>query len=188
VREVEIPGGTAVLRDRADIRTRDRQLVEAAMIAASSAFRKLPDGLAEAPENATDAEKAKVEEANREVLAKSESLTLEEGLTLGQYKSAVIVAMVQSWTLPEPLPTMATIGDLPADLFDALETAINPLGAAKDALEATEFDPPPRFDKASPTTGSSDSEEPSVEAPSNQLTTRRRSSGASTPTESSIPA
>ncbi len=147
---IEIPGGTATLRERPEVRTRHQQLVEAASIAASSALAKVPSGL---PEGTDDASVA----ARTEALA-GVNFTMEEGLSLMQLKNAVIVALLESWTLPGPVPTMATIGDVDPEVYAALEKETNALGAANEALASVNFEPTPKPDPESPFLGSGSSD------------------------------
>ncbi len=57
------------------------------------------------------------------------------GLTEEQYDTVLrlgevsIVAVLAAWSLPDPLPTVDTVGDLPATLYDALSQATAPTGA-----------------------------------------------------------
>ncbi len=41
-------------------------------------------------------------------------------------QKATIIAFLKSWSFPEPIPTMATIDDMDADLFDEISTIVSP--------------------------------------------------------------
>lgn len=49
-------------------------------------------------------------------------------------QEATVVAFVAAWSLPEPIPTLVTVGDLPASLFDALSLVTAKEGADVAAL------------------------------------------------------
>ncbi len=142
MKTVDIPGGTAVLREKQDIKVRQRQLVEAAYIPASAAMAKLPGN---------------IEELKDFDLSKSD-ITISEAQTLFDLQSATIVAALASWTLDAPLPTMETVGDLDQDVYDELGAATASLGNEIVAPESFEPTDPrsPEF-KATPTTPSSGS-------------------------------
>jgi hypothetical protein len=169
MKQVEIPGGTATLRETSELRGRDRMLVKAASMAARSVISKM---LAALPSEAVAKAQAGDEEAVAEALqdeavlttandAFDASLTWEEWLRFLEFRQSVVVAQLVSWTREEPLPTMSTIGDLPADLFDALDAAV---GGVPASVAETDFSPSP--DSDSPTSGSSDLSGPSEDKPS----------------------
>ena len=146
MRTVEIPGGTANFREADDLRARDSDLIEAAAYAAAPALSRLPAEVL-GPQDDEDeaAAAARFTDAVKEV-----NFNLDEWLLLTQMRRATIVATLESWTLDRPLPTMATIGDLPRDLIAALDQAIG--GVPVQAH--TDFSPD--RDPESPTSASSD--------------------------------
>jgi hypothetical protein len=171
MRTVEIPGGTAELRDRLDIKIRHRRMIEAAAVAASAAMAKLPDNI--------PAEQLKQTEV--ETL----SLTRQEATTLFELQDATIVASLASWTLDEPLPNLDTIGDLEQDVYDALALATSEVGANVAAPENFDASPDPE----SPTQPSDDTDgvsRDSGESSSDEETTRSSDDGESTDTDVSI--
>lgn len=123
MRTVDIPGGTASLREKDDVKVRQRQLVESRMVAAASALEKLPGEMSEL-------ETYDITKSN---------LTAAEADSLFDLQSATIVAALASWSLPAPLPTMDTVGDLDQELYDALSTAT--AGLAKDVATPEIFEP-----------------------------------------------
>lgn len=123
MKTVNIPGGTAALREKADIKVRHRQLVEAAYIPASTAMMKLPGDLKELE--------------NFDLSASD--ITRTEAQALFDLQSATIVAALESWTLPGPIPTMDTVGDLDQDVYDALSEATASL--ATEVVLPDSFDP-----------------------------------------------
>lgn len=147
MRTVEIPGGTATIRDPDELRAKDADLIEAAAYAASPALQKLPPELLAAAGSDDDPAEAaaKFGEAVKDV-----HFTMDEWLLLTQMRRATVVATLDSWTLDRPLPTMQTIGDLPRDLMAALDTAMGgvPVQARTDFSLST--------DPESPTSASSD--------------------------------
>lgn len=139
MKTVDIPGGTATLREKDDIKVRQRQLVESRAVAAASALEKLP-------EDRDELEGFDITQSG---------LTGAEADALFDLQSATIVAAIASWSLPGPIPTMDTIGDLDGDLYDELGVVTSSVG--KEIVAPDDFDPTdprsPEF-KSSPTTPS----------------------------------
>lgn len=122
MRDVEIPGGTATLRDREDMKMRHRRIVEIASIEASPAVAKARTALV--PDPAKPGEmKLDPEKANKIVY------TASEAAAMLQAQDATIIAILHSWTLDEPLPTVDTIGDISPGVYDALSAATKDDGA-----------------------------------------------------------
>jgi hypothetical protein len=180
--KVDIPGGYAILRDQSELRGRDRMLIKAAAMAAAPAIEKMPDSVTEGGPDDEDPATAQTRIAAEMAQVQ---LTWQESMALLELRQATMIACLQSWSLDRPLPTMDTVGDLPADLYDALDTAIG--GVTTAIAAATDFDANP--DQASPTGSSTSSDSPSTEvATEPQLIPSTPSDGESTPTESSTPA
>ena len=156
MRTVEIPGGTAVLREREDVRVRNRRLVENATVAAMPALEKVnPEG-------------------------EQQNLSTEEADSLFALQDATIVALLVSWTLQEQIPTLSTVGDMDPEIYDALAQATRETGA--EVVSAESFDPTP--DDGSPTQPSGDSES-GLREDGSPSTPRSRRAGKSTATEGS---
>jgi len=127
--EVDIPGGKAVLRDRSELRARDRNMVRAALLSAAKVFAKIPTETLE-----------KAAKTNSLLALSEVDMTEDEAARLDRANEAVVLARLVSWTLPMPLPTRDTIRDLPPDLYDAL---INVAGTADFVLAPVDFSPGP---------------------------------------------
>lgn len=112
MRSIDIPGGTATLREREDLAERQRRLVKSRGLAASGVLTRLQD----ATKDGGDPQSVMVSATEAEEIL--------------EVQDAVIVALLASWTLDRPLPTMETIQDLPAELYDALSNATADLGAS----------------------------------------------------------
>jgi len=125
MKTIEIPDGSAELREKPDIKVRHRRLIEAAGVAAMPGLAKLPS--------------TRDELENLDV-AKVGSLTRTEADSLFTLQDATIIAALASWTLPKPLPTMDTVGDLDPELYDALANATRELGTS--VATGVDFDPP----------------------------------------------
>ena len=182
MKTVEIPGGTAQLRERSELRGRDENLIKAASMAAAKAVVKVA-GIDDTPRDGETNEEAT---ARAEAEAESVDLTWQESLSLLELRQAVIVAVLEHWTLERPLPTMATIGDLPAELYNALDEAIG-----GEAIKlGTDFSPPddPGELKRSPIGDSADSSTALRDGVENQSIPRLQDGTESTPTDLSIPA
>jgi hypothetical protein len=157
-RQVEIPGGFATLREAADFRGKDRNVVKAAAMAATPTILKMPEVVREGPlEGETPEETAE----RLAPFMEGVPLDMDDTQALIQLRQATMVATLESWTLDLPLPTtMKAMGELPGDLYDALDAANG--GITTAVANATNFDESP--DKDSPTGGSSSSEEPLMES------------------------
>lgn len=143
---VEIPGGTASLRERHELRMRQRRLIEAAGIVALPALRKLPEEVKEGKKDAATIAAAQVE------------LTREEIQSLFDLQNATIVATLASWTLDLEVPTIDTVEDLNPELYEALSNATKKLG--REVAQKTNFqasDPKGGEFTDSPTPPSADS-------------------------------
>lgn len=172
---VEIPGGTATLREKPDIKVRHRRLIEAAGIAAAPLLARLPNDRGE-----------------KEALSEADVIGLgvskQEATALFELGDATIVAALAAWSLPDPLPTLETIGDLDPELYEALGTVCAELGA--EVTEET-FEPPapgsPGFE-ASPTAPSAACDSDSEGTEKSESTDTSPSTGASTSSASPSPA
>lgn len=164
---VEIPGGTATLLDADDeLSVRREHLIEKYGMAAASLVAKLP----------ADADPAKPETLT------GFNITPDEAQLIINMYDAILIALLESWTLDRPLPTMDTIGDLPASIYRPLMTAVrgNP-GAAG----GVNFDATP--DKDSPT-GPSSNSSGSLRGETSKSTRKSPRGGRSTSTGASTPA
>ena len=155
---ITIPGGMARIREPQELKLRQRRMVEHAAIAAAHVIGKLPDGADET---------TKISDIPALSLADAEAIT--------NLQDATIIAVLESWTLPEPLPTMETLGDLDVATYDALAAAAKDLNGAR-----VDFAPSP--DPASPTSPSSSSAG-GLRDETSTLTPNSPSVGESTPTE-----
>jgi hypothetical protein len=145
MRTIEIPGGIAKIKDQKDLRGRDTKLIKAYALAAQSVLMKIPDeAQPQTGESKEDAGK------RLEVYLKEHPLQMtgQEGMLMLDMKEATMVAYLASWTLDIPLPTMDTIGDLPDEVYQALDDAVGG-DAIKVAAASVDFDVNP--DKSSPT-------------------------------------
>lgn len=141
MRTVEIPGGTAQVRDQpGEITIGAEQLIAAASAAAMPAFRKVLDREKWVTDGSGD--------------VRSTALTMEDSLSLFQRTNAMVVARLASWTIDRPLPTIHTIGDLPSDLHAPLAKAVQDIEL--EGIQVTDFGPSP--EEESPTEGSDGSE------------------------------
>ena len=182
MKTVPIPGGTAQLRERSELRGRDELLIKAASMAAAKAVVKVA-GIDDTPKDGETKEEAT---ARAEEEAEAVDLTWQESLSLLELRQAVIVAVLEHWTLDRSLPTMATIGDLPAELYNALDEAIG-----GEAIEmGTNFVAPdsPAELKLSPTGDSESSDTALRDGVENQSIQSSPDGTESTATDLSIPA
>jgi hypothetical protein len=143
MKTVDIPDGTACLREKSDIKNKHQRLVQAAAVAAAPLIAKLPQDVV-----------ARGSMTEREVMSLGASR--HEVESLFELQDATIIAVLDSWTLPQELPTMDTLGDLDPDLYQALSNVCAPLGSE---ITTETFSPPdPRSSgfEASPTVPSPD--------------------------------
>ena len=130
---ITIPGGTARLREPHELRQRHRRMVELAAMAAAHVIAKLPEGADETTK-----------------LSDIPALSIADAEAITNLQDVTILAVLESWSRPDPLPTLETLGDLDVDTYDALAAA------AKDLKDVrVDFSPSPEPD--SPTQGSNDS-------------------------------
>jgi hypothetical protein len=136
----DVPGGTATFRDPEDLTERGRRLVMTTIMPLQSLARKVPQALREAAEGkGPAAEEAKLE---IERLGRETAVTRQEAAASMEIRDAVIVALLQSWTLDEPLPTIDNLLDLPGPLFRVLSKQVDPfVQAVLKATGPTNFEP-----------------------------------------------
>lgn len=121
MRTVEIPGGVARFRDRSEIRGRDSKLVKAATLAAANVLAKLPEEATIKPGETEQEAANRLQEVLKDMKLE---LTMAEAQKLLDLKETIVIAYLASWTLELPLPTLETIGDLPENIYDALDAAV----------------------------------------------------------------
>jgi hypothetical protein len=169
---VELEGGQATLRERADVKVRQRQMLEAASVVAAPAIEKIPK--LEGQPSEIDWERLD-----------AAGLTYDEMQSLLQLQNAAIVALVAAWTFPEPLPvTLDDVLDLPAERYDSLAQAVRSIGAGIVTAQ-TSFEPgdprAPGFAET-PTPPSQGSSEPSRDTPASGSNGAQPTGTESTPT------
>ncbi len=141
---VQIPGGTATLRDKL-VSERHFRILEAAYMSAGSALQKVSQDATGADSNASDEERAV------DMLLNGEHLTAAEAMSLLELQDAAIVAFLERWSLDRPLPTVATVGDLDRETYRALSDATKELAVGALGGGRTSFEPTPT--QADPGTG-----------------------------------
>ena len=177
---VPLPNGmTAVLRDKPEeIRVRQQQLIQAAGLAAQSAMSKTAQAA-----HLTGDETAEVAEKILEATPLP-SMSFDEAASLLTFQNAIVIALLVSWTLPEPLPTMDTLPDIDPAVYGAIADAARPLTSL--VTKSLNFDPGPPSE-AGPTTNSSPSAITSRVGEGSPSTTASSNGGVSSATGSSIP-
>jgi len=122
--QIDIPGGTATLRDTLTIRER-RAIQRIALDAMGLANQLTSDSVALQPKDA-------------ELLM----------TTQDKMADATLVAYLQAWSLDKPLPTLDTIDEMDGDVYDAITAAIEKKGGVAGV------DTSPNKNKESPTSDS----------------------------------
>jgi hypothetical protein len=121
MKTVTLPtGAEATFRDPSEILGRGKKIILGATMASIGVLTQVPalqEGRRgdETPEQFIDRLGKEVAQA---------ALNAENYEAIQSLKEAAVVAQLASWTLPLPLPTMETIGDLPVALYDALVEAV----------------------------------------------------------------
>lgn len=160
MKEVPIPGGTAYLREQGvdPIPGNSVKLIRAAATAMASQFPDHPELFEGARPGETE------EQRNARVQKSVEGMTLstEQAMAWDNLREATAVALLKEWTLDLPLPTLKTIGDLEASLYEALLDAV---GGVSSADFETDFGVQPMSAGDTPTDGSASSLTPSAETP-----------------------
>lgn len=112
MRRIDLPDGQwADIRDPEEITVRGRRPVLAVTMALQDVWPAL----------------AAAQAANEPLEALG--LSEEQYETVMRLGEVSIVAVLAAWSLPDPLPTVETVGDLPVTLYDALAEASAPTGA-----------------------------------------------------------
>lgn len=190
MREIEVTcgqeTGKVLLRElnKDEIPGRAVKLIRAAALAAQTALSAYPQLFEPAPKGETDAERTK----RLESVLSGVTLSLDQAMVWDNLREASAVSLIVSWTFDRPLPTIATIGTLPSDLYDALLDAAGGVSAAQ--LEE-DFSVTPPTDKIGPTgeerpTGAFDGSNGLSKAEAQSPSTNElESAGESTASESS---
>jgi hypothetical protein len=111
MRRVDLPNGQwADIRDKEEITTRGRRGIQAIAAGLAGALPKLKD-------------------ADKDTDISSLNLTETEMDAVLRLQEATVVAFVAAWSLPEPVPTLVTVGDMTTVLYDALSIATAKDGA-----------------------------------------------------------
>jgi hypothetical protein len=173
MREVEVPGGKAYLRERGqdEIPGRAIKLIRASAMSAGSQLSDYPELFEDGPKGETD------EQRNERLspVLEGMKLSIEQAMAWDNMREASAVALLASWTLDRPLPKLDTIGDLPEDLYDALLDAVGGVSAAELEVNFEVTNPKaPGYDET-PTPGSESSNTPSEPA-ADETPTERSSS------------
>lgn len=114
MKTVEIPGGTAEIRDTHDVKVRHRRLIESAGVAAAPIIARLP-------KDGTEFTETTIADMG---------LDRHEAELMFELQDATVVALLAGWSLDLPLPTMDTIGDLDTGLYEALGEITRDIGSA----------------------------------------------------------
>lgn len=127
-RRIDLPGGAwADLKDPDELTNRDRKLLRRRVNSATKVgdrLRALGVTADMAREGVSDALAAQVE-----AVLDSDAFD-----ALSDAQGAFIVAYTAAWSLDRPLPTLDTVDDLPAPIFDALAEATSKLGADSEEV------------------------------------------------------
>lgn len=115
---VKIPGGTANFRDANDPELPGRS-VKILKAAATSAVSHLSD-YPELFEPQREGESEEDRNTRLDGRLQGMKLSVDQAMALDNLREATVVATLESWTLDRRLPTLDTIGDLPAELYNAL--------------------------------------------------------------------
>ena len=136
---VDIPGGTADIRDVSELTVNQRRMIERATFAASGAIDRIPDGY----DKMSDDEKIKA--------VMSVGLTEQELGLFDHLQDVTIFVALISWTRLEAAPTTVDdLGEMPGPVYDALALATSKFGAQIAGRSVA-----PNPDKSSPTGPSS---------------------------------
>ncbi len=199
---IEIPGGTATLRDKL-VSERHFRVLEAAYMSAEGVISKLQYAFSaaameklgfEVGATLTAAQAQKVEEATRTLTeeeqtaaSKAVHLSRAESMALLELQDAAIVAFLEHWSLKAPLPNIDNVADINKELYKALADATK--GLATQAMGSTvnfgatedKVDPVTGLDF--PTGASSVSDGHSETKAQSQSTSKHKTSGGNTSTQ-----
>lgn len=139
-----VPGGMVELRDKPTVG--GRELIQETLFDMIATLRrKMPDVEVE---RLSDLQDLPLEKIDGEFIRSS-----------NQLQRAGVVAFVKSWSFRDPLPTMANVGDMDPDVYDALAKITSPMIAS--AVQGLNFEDTPENirDPKAPRSLSSDSGE-----------------------------
>ena len=126
MKTIEVPGGTITIRERADLRVKDKRLLLSKIANVGPVLKDLPFD----------------DDGNLDEAKATEKGLLTEAVINGFYELAevAIAARVVSWSLPAPVPsTVAEVEELPADIYEAVQGAV--LDGIQDMLSELSFEP-----------------------------------------------
>ena len=181
--QVEIPGGTAMIRDLSDMSVRQRRMVQASFMTTGHIYTRIPQ---EALEAASKPGQKSVD-AQKKIswMLASLPLTQSEAESLLSLQDASIVAFLESWTLEQKLPTLDNVQDLKPELYDALAVATAG-GAAALSLGTVNMEPtPPGVDSPFDESATSNKDSGSRTKKNLKLTKTQQNGGENTVTEHS---
>lgn len=122
MRDVVLPtGATATFRSSNEILGRGKKVIIAAALASMGVLTQVP--ALQGGKREDESPEEFVDRLGKEVAHASLNPSNYEAIQA--LKEAAVVAQLASWTLPLPLPTLDTIGDLPGALYDALLGAVS---------------------------------------------------------------
>lgn len=126
MKTVQVTGGEITLRERADLRVRDRQFLQEHLLDAQPVLEKLPYD----EHGNLDEERA----------LEGGLLTREAITALYDLTKAAIVVRIASWTLEgEPPRTIEQVDDLNASLYDELQAEVSE--GLQELIGDVDFDP-----------------------------------------------
>lgn len=163
MREVEILGGKAQVREAEDLTPRQKRRLRDAVSAAGPAIVRL-------------------QSRGLEGVVADSVLSAADVRRLRELQEATACVQLVSWDREEPLPTEETIGDLDTELYDSLIAAIGAIPATDDSLDFS-VNPDPK----APTDAPGDSSGRSSDEPESPSQATSQSDGSPSSTDSSSP-
>ncbi len=124
----KVTGGTITCREKLTVGA--RKVLQSAMFASSSVFLgSQQDALAGGIElkDGTIATSDSLKTVSDLTKLPSDFFSSERLETMLNLQKASIIAFLESWSFKQPLPTMDTIEDMDADLFDEISEIVSPL-------------------------------------------------------------
>jgi hypothetical protein len=146
VKRIELPnGGWAEVREQQDLRVMHRRAIQAALGAATVAISKIPASMVDVPDDPEE-RAAALEKID---MSEIPSLSMDEMLSISRVQEVAVVMFLVAWSLPEPLPTLDTVGDMNIDVFDAIAKVTQK--SANALINGIDFAPTPKAEPGNPT-------------------------------------
>lgn len=182
MKRIDLPGGGwAEVREATDLKIRHKHMLGSASVNAARAIGKLEAQLPEDFPKDPKLRASALEALDVTPYLASGALDFDDAQALQKIQEITVVAFLAKWSLPDAIPTVATVGDMDEDIYEAIAQATK--DDAARALGGIDFDPTPEDEPGNPTGRGDGSNGQSSAKPDSPSTPR---SSRSTPSTASV--